>query len=71
MIFPYHKTIGMFALIGGCIVGTARIAAGVHYPTDIIGGAVIGTMIGFCVYTLHKHLLAKYYTRLFTTKKHQ
>lgn len=31
---------------GAAIVATARVAAGVHYPTDVIAGAVMGAAIG-------------------------
>jgi len=37
-----------FAMIGA-LLGGARVAAGVHYPTDIIGGAVLGAAIGRAV----------------------
>ena len=31
------------------IVAISRPAVGVHYPSDILGGAVIGTLIGLAV----------------------
>jgi undecaprenyl-diphosphatase len=34
-----------FAAIGASL-GAARVAAGVHYPSDVLGGAVLGTLIG-------------------------
>jgi len=64
MIFPYHKKIGIFTIISGFLVGLARVAAGVHYPSDILGGAVIGVVIGVCMYSLHTNVLAKSYARL-------
>lgn len=37
-----HPKLG-WALLGVCVVtGLARIAAGYHYPTDIVGGALLG-----------------------------
>lgn len=65
MIFPYHKKIGTLTLIGGCIVGVARIVAGVHYPSDIVGGAVLGTLVGLFVYYAHRTFLNKFYDRIF------
>ena len=32
------------------IVGYSRIYLGVHYPADIFGGALLGTLIGFLCY---------------------
>lgn len=68
MIFPYHKKIGVCTFVSGCAVGTARIAAGVHYPSDVVGGVLIGTLVGIVVYFFHKHYLIGVYTRI--TMKH-
>ena len=31
------------------LVGVSRIAAGVHYPSDIVGGAVIGALVAYVI----------------------
>jgi len=41
------------ALAVGAGVGTLRVAAGAHFPTDVIVGAVAGTAIGTIVPWLH------------------
>lgn len=43
-----HKLAFFFAL-SGIVVGLARVASGVHYPFDIIGGAIFGVIIGTVV----------------------
>jgi undecaprenyl-diphosphatase len=35
----------------GVLLGAARIAAGVHYPSDVIGGIVLGSTIGRVIRT--------------------
>jgi membrane-associated phospholipid phosphatase len=35
-------------------VGISRIAAGAHFPTDVIVGAVVGSAIGYIIPELHK-----------------
>ncbi len=37
-----NRRIGIALLILGSLYGLARVYAGVHYPSDIIGGALIG-----------------------------
>lgn len=44
-ILKHDKKVGILYLIMAGIVGIARIFAHVHYPIDIIAGALIGTII--------------------------
>ncbi len=41
-IITHNKKLGILYLIMAALVGIARIFAHVHYPVDIIGGAIIG-----------------------------
>ncbi len=45
-MFFYHRFMGLFFLVGALLIGWARIATGVHWPTDIIAGYVVGISIG-------------------------
>jgi len=38
----YNKKLGIWFFIGAILMGIARIFVGVHWPSDIIGGAVVG-----------------------------
>jgi undecaprenyl-diphosphatase len=38
---------GALALLLAFVIGAARVAVGVHYPSDIIGGLMVGTAFGF------------------------
>ena len=41
-VYMYNKKSGTWFLIASTLLCLARIAAGVHYPSDILGGAVLG-----------------------------
>jgi len=37
------------------LIGIARIAAGLHYPSDVLGGALIGILSGTLAYWFMEH----------------
>jgi membrane-associated phospholipid phosphatase len=42
------------SLLLATVVGYLRYAAGQHFPTDIIAGAVVGSVIGYLIPLIHK-----------------
>ena len=55
IMYCWNKTLGVIFFVLSAIMGIARIAAGVHYPLDILGGAILGTLIGFASVALTKN----------------
>ena len=39
-----HRAAGIFALVLGCAIGIGRVMIGVHYPSDVLAGAILGTL---------------------------
>ena len=54
----YPSLITLLALALGCLIGFARIFVGVHYPSDILGGALDG-LIAAIVITLIRYWLSR------------
>ena len=48
------KIIWVSSLSAATATAWARVEAGVHYPTDVIAGALIGSAIGYLIPELHK-----------------
>jgi membrane-associated phospholipid phosphatase len=46
-IFLSHKKAGYAFMAFALIIGVARVAAGVHFPVDIIGGFALGALVAY------------------------
>jgi len=57
ILYPKYKT-PLF--ITASLVAISRVYLGLHYPSDILGGAIIGTGFGFLFAYLHT-LIMKYW----------
>jgi undecaprenyl-diphosphatase len=51
-IYLYHKKWGVFFYIMAALVSLGRVASGVHYPSDIIAGAAVGTLTAYGIFAL-------------------
>lgn len=45
----HFRNWGIFLFIVAFLISVSRIAAGVHYPTDIIGGMIIGVLSAWII----------------------
>lgn len=52
-VFLHHRRLGLILIIVSTAIGASRILGGVHYPIDIIGGAIIGTFIAWLINKFH------------------
>ena len=46
-VIGFHRNIGVIILIMALISGVGRMAAGIHYPTDLIVGIGLGLLIPY------------------------
>lgn len=51
-----NKKWGIYFFVAAFLMGLARVIAGVHYPSDIIGGAVIGILSACAIFYFVKKL---------------
>ena len=49
-IYCYDKKLGIIFFIGAGFISVARIFVGVHWPSDILAGAVLGIIIGWLTF---------------------
>ena len=49
VLYMHNKKAGTVFLLGSALIGVARVLAGVHWPSDVIAGALIGVACGLVV----------------------
>ena len=59
-VYFYRKQLGIITFILAALVGVGRVAAHVHSPIDILGGAILGLLAGVAGYWLAGRLIAKH-----------
>ncbi len=49
-IYLYNKKWGIGFFIAALLMNISRIVAGVHYPSDILGGMIVGIVVAYVVF---------------------
>lgn len=60
-VFCYRRKWGVVALLFAVLIAFSRLYLQVHYPTDVLCGAILGSLIGYLAYRIvetiaHKHV---------------
>ncbi len=54
VVYFYNKKIGILFFIGSFLVTLARVFSGIHWPSDILAGAIVGIFSGWLVFKITK-----------------
>ncbi len=57
VLYRYDKKWGQFAFVVAGLIACARVLVGVHYPSDVLAGAVLGVLLSAIIYRLRKSLI--------------
>jgi undecaprenyl-diphosphatase len=49
-ILVRNRTWGLVALVAATVLSVGRVAVGVHYPSDVLAGAILGSAIGLMLW---------------------
>ena len=49
VIYMFNKKLGIFFFICSIMIAIARIFVGVHWPSDILAGAILGILVGVII----------------------
>ena len=54
IIYFYNKKAGILFLIASFLICLARVFVGIHWPSDILAGAIVGIFSGWVVHKISK-----------------
>ncbi len=58
ILYMNNRRWGIVAYVLALFIGIGRVYVGVHYPTDILGGIVVGTLAGILVWGAGRRLIS-------------
>jgi undecaprenyl-diphosphatase len=60
LLFCFYRKYGVYFYSFAALIAYTRVYNGVHYPSDVIGGAAIGCLLGWGVYAGFVFIQSKY-----------
>lgn len=59
VIYMKDRKWGTLFYVAALVIGISRVAVGVHYPSDILAGALFGIITGSLIYYIYKQFFNK------------
>lgn len=61
ILWFYHRRLAVFFGFSAILISVARVAAGIHWPIDILGGLFLGYAIGMLAYKIRDSAILSRY----------
>lgn len=59
IVYFYNKRIGIIFYVASLCIVLARVFVGIHWPSDILAGAILGILVGLVLNKIFKKYLLK------------
>jgi undecaprenyl-diphosphatase len=54
IVYSYNKKVGLIFFLASFLISISRVFCGIHWPSDVLGGALIGIFSGWLILKLTK-----------------
>ncbi|MEJ5287264.1 MAG: phosphatase PAP2 family protein [Bacteroidota bacterium] len=68
LLGSFFRNYRVHFIVIATLIAISRIYVGVHYPSDVVGGAILGTLVGFLFVYIHRNLIQKLVERYLEKK---
>ena len=58
-LYARRRGIAILVFTWAAVVSLSRVYLGVHYPTDIVAGGMLGALVGWLVYLAYRHVILR------------
>ena len=58
IVYFYNKKLGIVFLISSFLISISRVFVGVHWPSDVLTGAIIGIFSGWLIFLLSRRFFS-------------
>lgn len=55
-VYLYNKKWGIGFFLAALFITVSRVASGIHYPSDIVGGALIGIIVAYAAFSIARKI---------------
>jgi len=59
VIYFYNRKLGILFFLTAFFISICRVFVGVHWPSDILGGAIVGILTGWLIFKISKRFNKK------------
>lgn len=63
LVFSSHRWLSYVLISWAVFIGFSQIYVGLHYPADVVGGAVLGSLVGYLTFLIFKLIKQKYFAQ--------
>jgi undecaprenyl-diphosphatase len=56
VVYFYNKKLGIFLFVSTFLISISRVFVGIHWPSDILAGALVGIFSGWFIYKISNKL---------------